>query len=252
MNIMKTEIRLTNVSLSFRIYKNKSLSVKEWFTNLLNSKKAKNYTDFWALNDIGITINHGDRLGIVGKNGAGKSTLLKTICNIYTPTKGSVHVCGRIAPLLEIGAGFNPELTGRQNIYLNGAILGHSKSVLQSIEDEIICFTELNEFIDQPVKYYSTGMYMKLAFAIATAVHPQILILDELFAGGDVGFIEKAKTRMHEFISKSGIMVFVSHQPDLLLQLCNRVIWLEHGKIIADGHPETVISAYLNQPSANA
>lgn len=244
---MNTSITLEDVSLSFRVYKNKSQSVKEWFTHLLSKEKHEPYTEFWALSNINITVNHGDRLGIVGHNGAGKSTLLKTICNIYTPTKGNVRVEGRVAPLLEIGAGFNTELSGRDNIYLNGAILGHTKSTLRSIESEIISFTELGDFIDQPVKYYSTGMYMKLAFAIATAVHPEILILDELFAGGDAEFIDKAKNRMHEFIEKSGIMVFVSHQPDLLLQLCNRVIWLDHGKVIADGNPHDVIQRYLNK-----
>lgn len=242
---MNSSISINNLSLSFRLYHDKGQSLKEFFAGIFSNKRQASYSEFWALKNLNIEINHGDRLGIVGHNGAGKSTLLKAICKIYEPTKGSISVSGSIAPLLEIGAGFNVELSGRQNIYLNGAILGYSKSKLKDIEPEIIEFTGLNEFIDTPVKYYSTGMYMRLAFAIATAVHPDILILDELFAGGDAEFIDKALARMHEFIDKSSIMVFVSHQPDLLRKLCNRVIWLDHGEIVADGQPDVVIDRYL-------
>ena len=241
-----THIQIKNVSIAFRLYHNKSQSVKEWFLERLSKKNNLQYTEFLALKNISLDIKHGDRIGIVGHNGAGKSTLLKAICRIYEPTSGQISTTGRIAPLLEIGAGFNPELSGRENIYLNGAILGYPISTLKSIEHEIIEFTNLSEFIDSPVKYYSTGMYMKLAFAIATAVHPEILVLDELFAGGDAEFIEKAKARMMTFVEKSGIMVFVSHQPDLLLQLCNRIIWLDHGQIKADGSPKEIIQQYLD------
>ena len=152
-----------------------------------------------------------------------------------------------IAPLLEIGAGFNPELSGRENIYLNGTILGYSIKKIKEIESDIIKFSELEQFIDMPVKYYSTGMYMKLAFSIATAVKPDILILDELFAGGDADFIIKAQERMKSMIEDSNIMVFVSHQMELLLELCNRVIWVDHGRIIADGEPGEIINRYLHK-----
>lgn len=192
-------------------------------------------------------INHGDRLGIIGHNGAGKSSLLKILCKIYTPTSGTIDIKGKVAPLLEIGAGFNPELSGRENIYLNGTILGYNLKRLKEIEPDIINFSELEQFIDTPVKYYSTGMYMKLAFSIATATQPDILILDELFAGGDADFIKKAQARMKAMIEDSNIMVFVSHQMDLLLELCNRVIWVDHGNIIADGKPDEIINQYLKK-----
>lgn len=241
-----SEIRLDGVSLSFRLYHDRNVSMKERFANLFSRKKVQGPTDFWALKDISLSIGHGERVGIVGHNGAGKSTLLKTICRIYEPTHGGVDVKGRIAPLLEIGAGFQPEISGRQNIYLNGAILGYPTATLKEIEKEVIEFTQLGDFIDMPVKYYSTGMYMKLAFAIATAVHPDILILDELFAGGDAEFIERAQARMREFVDQSSIMVFVSHQASLIQQLCNRVIWIDHGKVVMDGATEDVLPKYLN------
>lgn len=243
---MNSSISIKNVSLNFRLYHSKGISLKEFFADLFRRKKINYYSEFKALDNVSLEIKHGDRIGIVGHNGAGKSTLLKTICGIYHTDQGTVEVKGRIAPLLEIGAGFNPELSGRENIYLNGAILGYETAKLKEIEPEIINFTGLEEFIDTPVKYYSTGMYMRLAFAIATAVKPDILILDELFAGGDAEFIDKALERMHQFIASSSIMVFVSHQPALLQKLCNRIIWLDHGKIIADGAPEITIERYLN------
>lgn len=152
---------------------------------------------------------------------------------------------GRIAPLLEIGAGFHPEFTGRENIYLNGAILGYTKQQLKLIEPEVIAFAELEEFIDTPVKYYSTGMYMRLAFSLATAIHPDILVLDEIFAGGDAAFMEKAKARMHDLIDKADIMIMVSHDHQLVKALCNRVVWIDHGKLVADGLPEHVLNLYL-------
>ncbi len=174
-------------------------------------------------------------MGIVGRNGAGKSTLLKTICRIYEPSSGKVRVHGRIAPLLEIGAGFHPEFTVRENIYFNGTILGYSKEQLRAIEQEIIEFAELQEFIDTPVKYYSTGMYMRLAFSLATTVHPDILVLDELFAGGDAAFVKRGRERMYNMIDRASVMILVSHDQSLLRSLCERFIWLDHGKIVADG-----------------
>ncbi|TCG09492.1 ABC transporter [Paraburkholderia steynii] len=238
-------IEVAGVSLKFRLYHDKTPSLKDYVLHMFRPKSKNNFTDFWALKNINLTIQRGDRVGIVGHNGAGKSTLLKTICRIYTAQSGEVKITGRVAPLIEIGAGFNPEFSGRDNIYFSGSILGYSKDELRRLEGDIIEFTELQEFIDTPVKYYSTGMYMKLAFAIATAVHPEILILDEVFAGGDASFIEKAKNRMTEFIDKASIMVCVSHDMDLLKSLCNRVVWLDHGQVKADGPPEEIIAAYL-------
>ena len=242
-----SEIKLDGESLSFRLYHDGGTSLKEKFANFLTRRKTNGPTSFMALNEINLTIQHGERVGIVGHNGAGKSTLLKTICRIYEPTHGTVNVRGRLAPLLEIGAGFQPEVSGRQNIYLNGAILGYPTSVLKSIEREIIEFTQMEEFIDTPVKYYSTGMYMKLAFAIATAVKPDILILDELFAGGDAEFIDRAQARMQKFVDESSILVFVSHQANLIERLCNRVLWVDHGRIVMDGPAGEVLEAYLNK-----
>lgn len=245
---MKSKIVVSDVSLDFRTYHNKSGSLKEAVINIFNKKKytVSDKKTFRALNNINLQINHGDRLGIVGHNGAGKSTLLKTLCRIYEPSIGNVNIVGRVAPLLEIGAGFNPELSGIENIYLNAAILGYNIKEIKKIEKDIIEFSGLEEFIDMPVKYYSTGMYMKLAFSIATAVKPDILILDELFAGGDAEFIEKAQSRMKSFIKDSSIMVFVSHQTELLEELCNRVIWIDHGMLKADGDPKEIIHKYLN------
>lgn len=243
---MNSGIYIENLFLTFRLYHDKGQSLKEFFANIFNRRRNASYSEFVALSNVNIQIAHGERVGIVGHNGAGKSSLLKTICRIYEPTLGSIRVEGRIAPLLDIGAGFNAELSGRDNIYLNGAILGYGKAKLKEIEPEVIEFTGLHDFIDTPVKYYSTGMYMRLAFAIATAVQPDILILDELFAGGDAEFIDKAFARMHDFIDRSSIMVFVSHQPELLRKLCSRVIWLDQGKVVADGEPFEIIDRYLN------
>lgn len=194
-----SSVRANNLSLKFRIYHDRSPSLKEYFANLLKPQRQATRTDFWAVNNVSFEINAGDRVGIIGHNGAGKSSLLKTLCRVYEPSSGEVTVDGRIAPLLEIGAGFHPEFTGRENIYLNGAILGFDKLQLHAIEPEVIGFAELEEFIDTPVKYYSTGMYMRLAFSLATAMHPDILVLDEIFAGGDAAFMEKARADVRTY-----------------------------------------------------
>ena len=202
---------------------------------------------FWPLRTVSFTVDPGESLGIIGANGSGKSTLLKALCRVYESDIGSIIVDGRLAPLLEIGAGFHPEFTGRENIYLNGAILGIDKAILATIESEVIAFAELEEFIDTPVKYYSTGMYMRLAFSLATAMHPDILILDEIFAGGDAAFMKKATARMYEMIDKANIMILVSHDHNLVGSLCNRVLWLSHGELIGDGAPDVIIPRYLSK-----
>ncbi|ATB64087.1 ABC transporter ATP-binding protein [Pseudomonas mosselii] len=242
-----SSIKIEGLTVEFRVYHNASPSLKESFVGLLRRGQRSSYTQFVALDNLSLTINSGDRVGIVGHNGAGKSTLLKSICRVYEPEQGIVTVDGRIAPLLEIGAGFHPEFTGRENIYLNGAILGYSKRQIKALEPEVIAFSELEEFIDTPVKYYSTGMYMRLAFSLATGTHPDILILDEIFAGGDAAFTLKAKARMQAMIDNANIMVMVSHDHELLKLLCNRVIWLDHGKLIADGDPVEVVDRYLKR-----
>lgn len=237
------KIIVDNLSLKFRAYQEGATSAKEYFANLFRHTKRKTHSDFWALQGVSFSLNGGERVGIVGRNGAGKSTLLKTICRIYEPTTGSVSVNGRIAPLLEIGAGFHPEFSGRENIYFNGTILGYSKVQLRAIEKEVIEFAELEEFVDTPVKYYSTGMYMRLAFSLATTVHPDILVLDELFAGGDAAFVKRGKERMYKMIDRASVMILVSHDQSLLRSLCERFIWLDHGKVIADGD-STVLDQY--------
>lgn len=241
-----SEIKVANLSVAFTQYHDGGPSLKEWFASVATWKKPARRSQFLALNDISLTINDGERVGIVGHNGAGKSTFLKTLCRIYEPSGGDLHVKGDIAPLLEIGAGFNPEFTGRENIYLNGTILGFSKKQLKAVEKEVIDFADIEEFIDTPVKYYSTGMYMRLAFSVATTIHPDILILDEIFAGGDATFVQKAKKRLHEVIDKANIMILVSHDPSIIRSLCNRVIWLDHGRLKLDGGTEDVLSQYLD------
>jgi ABC-type polysaccharide/polyol phosphate transport system ATPase subunit len=240
-----SSIFVENLSIKFRIYHDRSPSLKEYFANLFMKNSPAAYSDFLAVNDVSFRINAGDRVGIIGHNGAGKSTLLKALCRVYESTYGKISVDGRIAPLLEIGAGFHAEFSGRENIYLNGAILGYSKQQLSVIEPEVIAFAELEQFIDTPVKYYSTGMYMRLAFSLATAMHPDILVLDEIFAGGDASFLEKARARMHNMIDNANIMIMVSHDHQLVKSLCNRVIWMDHGKLVADGTPDDIVARYL-------
>lgn len=240
-----SSVHVENLSIKFRVYHDRSPSLKDYFANLFKRNGQAAYSDFWAVKDVSLDIKEGDRVGIVGHNGAGKSTLLKALCRVYESDDGKISVNGRIAPLLEIGAGFHPEFTGRENIYLNGSILGYSKQQLKEIESEVIAFAELEEFIDTPVKYYSTGMYMRLAFSLATAMRPDILVLDEVFAGGDAAFMVKAKARMHDMIDKANIMIMVSHDHLLVKSLCNRVIWLDHGRLIADGPPDEIVECYL-------
>jgi ABC-type polysaccharide/polyol phosphate transport system ATPase subunit len=242
--IMST-INVKNLSVMFRIYHDRSPSIKSTFSGLFNRNAPPSFSDFSAVNSVSFDINAGDRVGIIGHNGAGKSTLLKALCRVYEPTKGEILVNGRIAPLLEIGAGFHPEFTGRENIYLNGSILGYSRQKLKDIEPEVINFSELEEFIDTPVKYYSTGMYMRLAFSLATAMQPDILVLDEIFAGGDAAFMAKAKTRMNSLIDKANIMIMVSHDDTLIKAHCNRVLWMDHGRLFADGPPDKLLDQYL-------
>lgn len=245
-----TFVHLENVSVRFRKYSGYASGFKEaamrWFSSPTWYKKqppAK--SEFWGLRNINLDLSEGDRLGIVGRNGAGKSTLLKVISRIYRPTEGELQVQGRIAPLIEIGAGFNPELTGRENTFLNGAILGIPSKTISSRLDSIVGFSELQDFIDMPVKYYSTGMYMRLAFTIATELAPDILILDELYAGGDAAFIAKANTRLENFIRQSKILIVVAHDMGYIKRFCNRVIVLDHGKILAEGAPDEMVEKYL-------
>lgn len=241
----KAYIKFEDVSLKFKMYTDKGVSVKE---AIINSLKKRRYEDtvkeFWVLNDINVTINQGDRLGIIGNNGAGKSTMLKLISRIYEPTKGKISINGKVIPLIELGAGFNPELTGRENIYLNGAILGYTKTEMAQLEQNIINFSQLDEFIDVPIKYYSTGMYARLAFTVATEINPEILIIDEIFAGGDINFVDRAIDRINNLIDSAKIVIMVSHSMGLIRDICNRCLVIADNHIVFDGKPDDAIKFY--------
>ena len=218
---------------------------------LLNSfkggfKKKKNKGEFWALKDVSFNVNKGERIGIIGHNGAGKSTLLKVFSRITVPTEGEIEVKGKIASLLEVGTGFHMELTGRENIYLNGSILGMSRAEIDSKFDDIVNFSEIGKFLDTPVKKYSSGMFVKLAFAVASHLDPDILIVDEVLAVGDMKFQEKCLGKMEDVSGDGKTVLYVSHSMRTVQQLCNRVIVMDHGKIIFDGDVDAGIKIYMN------
>lgn len=206
--------------------------------------------EFWALKDVSFEINQGDRVGIIGRNGAGKSTLLKVLSRITEPTKGSIRIKGRVASLLEVGTGFHPELTGRENIYLNGAILGMSKIEIQRKFDEIVAFAEVEKFLDTPVKRYSSGMYVRLAFAVAAHLEPEILVVDEVLAVGDVQFQKKCLGKMKDVGKEGRTVLFVSHTMSAIEALCNRGILLKSGSVILDDNPQKAIDAYVENAYA--
>lgn len=240
---MKTRaIVIQDVSMCFRLSTDRILSLKEFVTTALRGKLI--YQEFWALNKVGFEVEKGDVLGIIGRNGSGKSTLLKIISGILKPTQGLVKVNGNIVPMLELGSGFDYELTGRENIYLNGAILGYSEKFLQSKYDEIVAFSELEKFIDVPIRNYSSGMMMRLAFSIATVVNPEILIVDEILAVGDEAFQRKSLSRMMELMGGGTTVLLVSHSLEQIRGLCNRVVWLDKGEIKMIGRASEVCGAY--------
>ncbi|MFQ3679215.1 MAG: polysaccharide ABC transporter ATP-binding protein [Pseudanabaenaceae cyanobacterium] len=202
--------------------------------------------EFWALQDVNFEVKRGDRLGIIGRNGAGKSTLLKILSRITEPTTGRIAIRGRVASLLEVGTGFHPELTGRENIFLNGVILGMKRTEIQRKFEEIVAFAEVEKFLDTPVKHYSSGMYVRLAFAVAAHLDPEILVVDEVLAVGDAAFQKKCLGKMEDVAEKEGrTVLFVSHTMSAIANLCQRVIWLARGSLVQDGYPEEVISQYL-------
>lgn len=238
----KPAIVVDNVSVLFNLNKEKVDNIKEYFIKLVTRKL--HFNEFWALKDISFTVNKGERLGVLGFNGAGKSTLLKTISGVIKPTKGTVKTSGVIAPLLELGAGFDMNYSGRENIYLYGATMGYSRKFINSKYDEIVAFSELGDFIDVPVKNYSSGMRARLGFAIATAVEPQILILDEVLSVGDAKFRKKSEAKVRSMFDKGITVLFVSHNTKQVLSLCDKAIILDHGKIIAQGDAEEVCALY--------
>ncbi len=237
-------IELEAVSLRFRSYGDAIPSLKQTVLNKVFRRTYSRVSDFWLFRDLSLRIDHGERVGVIGPNGAGKSTLLKVITGIYHPTRGVVRLAGSVSPLIELGAGLNPELSGRENIFLMGALLGFGPKAMAQKVGRILDFAGLAESAATPIKYYSTGMLMRLAFAIATDVEPGILLIDEVFAGGDAEFVRKATDRMNHLMDNSKIVVLVSHSLSLIRSIARRVIWLESGQIVRDGSPEEVCSQY--------
>ncbi len=239
-------VKVSDVSVRFNLGKEKVDSLKEWCIKKLKGSKTE-YNEFWALKNISFEIEKGDRLGILGLNGAGKSTLLKVIAGVYKPTTGKVERHGRMAPMIELGAGFDANYTGRENIFLYGSVLGFSKEFLQSKYDEILEFSELGEFIDVPLKNYSSGMKSRLGFSIATVVEPDILILDEVLSVGDAKFRRKCEAKMQTMFDHGVTVIFVSHSLAQVQRLCNKAILLEHGELVAKGDIVDVSSIYLDK-----
>lgn len=241
-------IKLEHVSMKFNLGIEKEFSIKQAFINFLSFKKnKKSKENFWALKDVSFDVKKGEVIGLIGSNGAGKSTLLKVVSGVLKPTKGKVTVNGAISPMIELGAGFDAELTARENIYLNGSILGYSKEFLDEKFDEIVEFSELKDFLDAPVRNFSSGMVAKLAFSIATIVNPEILIVDEILSVGDIKFQEKSKNKMMEMIKGGTTVLYVSHDLSSIMELCNRVIWLEHGKVIKIGETKELCKEYYKK-----
>lgn len=239
-----THIKITSLNVVFRKYEERKPSLQKSFVQAILKRSARKYSSFHAVKNINLEISNGDRLGIIGKNGAGKSTLLKCIAGIYPPTSGEIEVSGRIAPLLELGIGFDRNRSARENIYLSGAIQGFSKKAMQTLEDEIIEFSELNGFMDTPLIHFSPGMTSRLAFSIATSVKPEILILDEVFSTGDSAFVEKARNRMQSLIDTSKIVIFVSHSEELIRQICDKALVMKRGEIAFYGKPDETLEFY--------
>ncbi len=238
----KTILEVNDVSMKFNLSKEKVDTFKDYVIKSL--KREIHYNEFWALKNVSFKMMKGDRIGILGLNGAGKSTLLKVIAGVYDPTSGSVKRYGKIAPLLELGAGFDPQYTGAENIFLYGSVLGFSRSFLQEKFDEIVAFSELKDFIDVPIKNYSSGMRSRLGFSIATIVSPEILILDEVLSVGDAKFRRKSEKKIMDMFEDGASVLFVSHSVDQVERLCNKAIILDHGKVIASGEVAGVAEQY--------
>lgn len=235
-------IKAKNVSVKYLMTYDRIKSMKEYLVQMVKGKIK--YEEFWALKNISFEVKKGEVLGIIGHNGAGKSTLLKVISGILKPTEGSVQVNGTVVPMLELGSGFDFDLTGRENVFLNGAILGYSEQFLKEKYEEIVEFSELGQFIDVPLRNYSSGMVMRLAFSIATVVQPDILIVDEILAVGDAEFQAKSKKRMLELMGGGTTVLFVSHSLEQIREMCNQVIWLDHGQKKLYGDASEICDMY--------
>lgn len=242
---MSSAITFTNVSKRFKLYSERRNTIQERIAGLLRPRGTAEV--FWALRNVSFDLQQGQSLGLVGHNGSGKSTTLKLMTRILEPTSGTVKVKGRVAALLELGSGFHPDLTGRENVFLNGSLMGFSRRDMQARLDEIVAFAEMERFIDTEVKHYSSGMYARLAFAVATSVDPDILITDEVLSVGDEAFQRKCEERIYSFRQAGKTIIFVSHALDTIQRLCDHVVWLEHGEVQDQGPPGPIISAYLKR-----
>ena len=240
-------ITLNRVGICYRMPRDKIQSIKEYLVALARGKLR--YDSFFALSEISFSVGRGEVLGIVGSNGAGKSTLLKVIAGILVPTSGDLRVKGRVVPMLELGSGFDDDLTGRETIFLNGAILGYSEQFLRERFDEIVAFSGLYDFLDVPVRNYSSGMVMRLAFSIASMVEPDVLIVDEILAVGDSRFQEKSYARMLELMRRGTTVLLVSHDLGQIRRLCDRVLWLDGGRVRRIGNTQEVCDAYAKASS---
>lgn len=235
-------IQTEDLGICFKMPSEPISGTKELFIKI--AKKRIKINTFWALRHVNLSLNEGESIGIMGKNGAGKSTLLKAIARVLTPKEGRVYVRGKVFPMLELGAGFNMELTGHENIYLYGNILGLTNEKVTQLYDSIVEFSELREFIHSPLRSYSTGMVARLAFATATAVQPDILLADEILSVGDKDFQDKCMDRMRSYLNNGTTIVFVSHSPNSVKQICKKGLWLEHGQVRMTGNAEEVADAY--------
>jgi len=235
-------ISLDDAGVSYRVANERIGSIKEYLIRRIERKIQ--HRQFWALKNITLQVNRGETFGVIGHNGAGKSTLLKLIARVLRPTTGRVVVIGNVAPLLEFGAGFHPELTGRENIFLNGALLGFTRKEMKEKFQRIVEFAELDEFIDAPIRTYSSGMLTRLGFAVATDIDPEVLLIDEVLSVGDEAFQRKSAARMQEFRDRGSTVLLVSHNMGAIQHMCQRAAWLDHGQLMKIGEPEEIIQAY--------
>jgi len=239
-------IRFEKVSKKFTLHHERARSFQELALHLFRRDRGSQ-EEFWALRDVSFAIEEGETVGLIGPNGAGKSTVLKLISRIIEPTSGRIAVDGRVGALLELGAGFHPDLTGRENIYLNGSILGLSRAEIRCKLDDIIGFAELERFIDVPVKHYSSGMYVRLGFSVAVHTDPEVLLVDEVLAVGDAAFQRKCLERIDQLRRGGVTILFVSHSPEIVQSICSRAIWLDRGRLVADGPADVVVARYLDR-----
>lgn len=250
---MDSMIKVNDVSMKFNLGIEKNFSLKLFFINMFKPKKKdKTSKDFWALKHINFEVKSGEVVGFVGGNGAGKSTLLKVVSGVMKPTEGTIEIGGSICPMIELGAGFDMDLTARENIYLNGSILGYSKPFIDEKFDEIVEFSELQDFLDVPVRNFSSGMTARLAFSIATIVDPEILIVDEILSVGDIAFQQKSENKMRSMINGGTTVLYVSHSVQSIRSLCDRVVWIDHGVMQMVGSADEVVEAYLKASNVEA